>query len=554
MCGIWLYLVKQGEVATITESQMFEAFNKSQHRGPDKSIFMRIGEYGLWLGFHRLAIMDPMARGDQPFYIEDENHIIYSVCNGEIYNYLELEKKYDLHTTSGSDCEILPQLYRKIGMNGMISELNGEFAFMICDIDKKSKQVSVFVGRDHCGIRPLYVSGTDNEIMFCSELIGSPFLSYGYEVEQVKPRNWLHVSNTNLKLYSNKLNYTEYVNFSQIPRTITNLEYAKYLIRESLIRSVRERMMSDRPIGCLLSGGLDSSLVATIMSRECKKLGKTLYTFSIGMPGGTDEKYAKMVAMHIGSSHTHIELDEKVWLNSLPTVNRILGTYDCTTNRATCGQWQAGYYVATHTDIKVLLIGDISDEVAGSYMYFHNAPNPKEFDNECVRLVDDIHHFDVKRSDRGIASNGIECRVPFGSLDYIKTYLSVDPQLRMPRNGIEKWLLREAFNCDNWLPDEVLWRYKCAFSDGCSSKQRSWYQIIQEMTDRMYTDEEFEEKKKSYTYLAPHTKEMLYYRELFESVYGKSVNTSKIVPYYWLPKWCGDITEPSARVLEVCKE
>ena len=560
MCGIWLYLRKHNSIQTLTDAEIYASFKKLTPRGPEYQSLISLPNYGVYIGFTRLAIMDVTTRGDQPFIIETEQKITYTICNGEIYNYEQLQHENNFDLKSGSDCEVLPHLYEKYGSD-MIDMLDGEFAFCICEINKKTFEVKLFIGRDNAGIRPLYLNGDENEIVLSSELKACPFLlpyeiyetkKSHFKVSQFKPRNWLSMSNLN-DLYVDDLKYNEYYNIVDIQPTIFDKEIAFQQIRDTFTKAVEKRMMSDRPIGCLLSGGLDSSLVAAIASKICKKNGTRLHTFSIGMDGSTDEIYAKQVAEHIGSIHTHVKFDEHVWLQAINHIIQIVESYDVTTIRATTGQYLLAKWISENTLIKSLLNGDGSDESFGGYRYFLKAPSPKEYHLEILKLISEIHMYDVQRSDRGTSDNGIEARVPFLDRDLIKLVLSIDPQLRMPQYSdvtktvIEKWLLREAFRNTDLLPLNVLFREKEAFSDGVSSLKRSWYKIIQERIDELIDDNEFEIAKKLYKHCVPTSKEALYFRRRFESLFGDF----ECIPHYWLPNWMGNITEPSARVLPV---
>jgi asparagine synthase (glutamine-hydrolysing) len=338
---------------------------------------------------------------------------------------------------------------------------------------------------------------------------------------------------------------------SDIKPTIFDMETALKVIREEFIESVKSRMLCDREFACLLSGGLDSSLVSAIASRICKSRGKVLKTFCIGMDENSpDIIWAKKVADYIGSEHTTIIIPEKEWLDAIKHIVYTIESYDITTVRASTGQYLVSKWISQNTDIKVLLIGDGSDELTGGYIYTLNAPSLEEFHSEILKLMNDIHYFDVTRSDRGIASNGLEARVPFLRKKFIDAYLSIDVKLRMPTNGVEKSLLRDAFKDTDYLPYDVLYRKKEAFSDGVSTHKRSWFSILQEYIENIYTDAEFKEKQNKYTHNKPPTKEALYYREIFEEKFGKNEVTAKIIPRFWLPNWAGNIAEPSARVLK----
>ena len=568
MCGIWLFLLKNSSQDIkdfLHKKNMFETFMKTSSRGPDRSTLEILDKpNNVLLGFHRLSIMDPSTKGDQPFKLETENNrTIWAICNGEIYNYKELAKKYDLHLSSGSDCEVLPHLYKKIGINKMCKELEGEYSFLIIDLEMKTGKGELYACRDRFGIRPMFYSENDQYFNFSSELKS---ITDTDNVKVFPPREYMHL--TNNKGFWEFVGFKNYYDFDMhkfnnkfLTKENTGLEEIQKRIRETFIKSVEDKMVSDRPLGCLLSGGLDSSLVASIASRYLKKYGRKLRTFSIGMDGSTDEYYAKLVAKHIDSDHTHIEFTEKDFINALREVIYATETYDITTVRASTGQYLVSKWISQNTDIKVLLIGDGSDELTAGYMYFHKAPSPIELHLENVRLLEDIHFYDVLRADRGVADNGLEARVPFLDHHFVDLYLSIDPKLRHPVNykeyknySLEKWLLRESFNIDNYLPSEVLFRKKEAFSDGVSSVKKSWYQIVQEYTNTLYSDEEFKKEVNRIEHNKPSSKESLYFRQIWEEYFGKNSNTSKVIPYFWLPKWCGDIKEPSARVLQMYSE
>jgi len=542
----------------------YKYFMKTQKRGPDRSTFEYLGEpNNIYIGFHRLSIMDPSTRGDQPFKLEYNNRTIFVICNGEIYNYRELSTKYNIELSSGSDCEVIGYLYKQIGIYRLCKELNGEYAFIILDIDMRTGHGDVYACRDRFGIRPMFISDNNDTITFSSEMKS---IKNKKHIKVVEPRKYLHYiknSDTDNKWKNN--NYTEYytINNPKLSDFITldtcELSTIKKLIRESFIESVKCRLASDRPLGCLLSGGLDSSLVASIAARELKKHGRVLRTFSIGLEDSTDEYYARLVAEHIGSEHTHIKLEQEDFIKAIQEGEVIYATetYDITTVRASTGQYLISKWISENTDIKVLLIGDGSDELAAGYMYFHNAPSSLELHDDNIRLLTDIHYYDVLRADRGVAGNGLEARVPFLDYRFVDLYLSIHPDLRHPKKydkyPLEKWLLREAFNIDDYLPDRVLFRKKEAFSDGVSSMKKSWYMIIQEHVDKLYSDEEFAIKQNNIKHNTPVSKEALYFRDIWRSLFGYDEETAHVIPYFWLPKWCGDIKEPSARVLDVYK-
>ena len=304
--------------------------------------------------------------------------------------------------------------------------------------------------------------------------------------------------------------------------------------------------MSDRPVGCLLSGGFDSSIVAAILSRLIKP--NVLNTFSVGLEGSPDLKFAKIVSDHIGSKHHEVIVSENEMLDFIEEDIRIIETYDTTTIRASTPMLLLSKYIKKNTDITVVFSGEGSDEESGSYLYFHNAPCSNSFAKETRRLLNDLCYFDVLRCDKSTAGAGLEVRVPFLDKDFMDYYMTIDPSVKMPKTfKMEKYLLRKSFDRDNLLPNEVLWRVKEGMSDGVSSQERGWYQIIQEHVDKVYTDKEFVKLSSKYTCNPPLFKEALYYREIFNKFYQNRDNT---IPYYWLPKWSGNIIEPSARALE----
>lgn len=552
MCGIWGYVQYK---KTIDLVQLFNSFMKVQPRGPDRSDFKMINEFiSLFLGFHRLAIMDKSNNGDQPFTTNIDNRSIYSVCNGEIYNYKELIINNGFTMKSRSDCEVLPHLYVKYGKD-MLKLLRGEFALCIIDIDHSNDSIKIMISRDPTGVRPVFVGQDENGFAFSSVLSGLVNIVDPKSIRQL----WrAEIYNLELQMTDQGLIIStcneKYHDLTSIPRITYHDVHEK--IRDTLIESVKCRLESDRPLGALLSGGLDSSLVCSIASYFLKD---KLRTFSIGIPGSTDKEYAEMVAKHCGTIHTHVEFTQQEFLDALPEVIRITETHDITSVRASTGQYLICKWIRENTDIKVLLIGDGSDELCAGYMYFHNAPSSEELHQENIRLLEDIQYYDSLRADRCIAGNGIEARVPFLDNKFVELYLSIDPEIRAPQikdgRKVEKYLLRKSFDTDyegrSFLPEQVLWRKKEAFSDGVSSREKSWYQIIQESVEDLYNEKDFEDETVNY-HIKPTSKEALHYRKYFNQYFH--YGAAGVIPYYWLPKWSGNITDPSARVLKVYNE
>jgi len=600
MCGIWGLLSLESIKYDL--NNLYKNFLQIKHRGPDRSIFITNSNY--IIGFHRLAIMDTSSQGDQPFslsyyYSNSKNHkflrTIYVIINGELYNWekLRLEPDIEEYCTknnykykSNSDCEVILVMFLKYitnetyldknlfnnGIADLLSRLDGEFALAIYDIhlnlEKNKTYNNLWIGRDRFGIRPLFYTILDSKtIGFGSELKSLNCINSNNKIDQINqidqidPRSWYYWGGLT---GSDKLE-----NYNKFYWSVGNLPIVKNpdpsdvyrVCRTLLTKSVLDRLNSNREIGCLLSGGLDSSLVAALAANHLKSQGKILKTFSIGMEGSPDVKYAKIVSEHIGSLHTNFDIPQSECINSIREVIRITESFDITTIRATVPQYLICKKISETTNIKVLLIGDGSDEATGGYLYFHKAPDPMALHFETKRLLHWIHYFDVLRADRGVAANGLEARVPYLSHDFINFYFQVDPTLRICRphtlstgqtNIYEKYLLRKSFEGTNLLPECVLWRKKEAFSDGISSESKSWYEIIKDNVSQFISDEYFETAIKKYeNFLVPHTKEALYYHEIFDEFYPKQYHT---IPYYWLPKWIENATDPSARTLSIYNE
>jgi asparagine synthase (glutamine-hydrolysing) len=542
MCGIFAYIGTSIDCSIIQN-----AYLKTANRGPDNHEIKSISN-NLIFGFHRLAINDISFKGMQPLHHPHKPYWI--ICNGEIYNSKQLIKDNNFKLYSNSDCEVIIHLYEKYGINKLLTMIDSE-AFAFCLYDGITNEL--FVARDRFGVRPLFIGKTtNNEILIASEMKNISMIS-NCTISQFTPGCWKKYSLFNLH-ESDYKSYYDYI-FPTIKNN--NINNICYNIKNKLTDAVIKRLMSDRPIGCMLSGGLDSSLISAIVAKEIKKISSIkLKTFSIGLKGSTDLFYAKKVADFIGSEHHSIELEEKDFLNAIPEVIYNIESYDTTTVRASVGNYLLGKYIKENTDITVLFNGDGSDEQSG-YLYMENAPNEIEFKNECIRLLKEIHYYDALRSDRAVSSKwSLETRTPFLDTNFVNYYMSIDSKFKMyskeQNNNIfnekifEKHLLRLSFAEDKLIPNEVLWRRKEAFSDGCSSNERSWHKIIKEFIDNKITDETFEKEKYKFTYNIPQMKETLYYRNIFEKYYKGRGN---IIPHLWVPKWT-NIIDPSARELD----
>lgn len=524
MCGIFGYksLIKLNNIDFIKEQ-----FYKSSHRGPDDSKFINIVD-NTYFGFHRLSIMDISVNANQPLYHIDYPNIKL-ICNGEIYNFKSLKKKYNITETIGnSDCEIILHLYNKIGWLRTIKELDGVFACALYD----GYTDELFLARDPFGVRPLYYSHTKDSFIFTSELIS---------IDKISDNVLIFKPGYVAKVVLNKLEQQQYFNISKI-----DFDNTLYQIKSTLENAVEKRMMSDREIGCLLSGGLDSSLIAALVSKYHKKLypNKQLLTFTIGMKGGTDLEYARIVAEHIGSKHHEVILDENDFCEAIEIVIHKIGSDDTTTIRASIGNYLISKHISENFNCKVIFNGDGADEVCGGYIYLQNAKNPDDYHQEILRLLNDIHLFDVLRSDRCMSTNGLEARTPFLDKQFVNTYLSIDPNLRMTSyKNQEKYLLRKAFDNTNILPNNILWRKKEAFSDGVSNTTNTTQSILYKYISKKWTP-----NNTIYTIKEPLLLESKYYTHIYNQYYSKK--SRYLIPYYWMPKWVKDITDPSARELD----
>jgi len=519
MCSIIGYL---GDLLSVKALE--KGFNESKMRGPDMTRWMHDGP--LHLGFHRLAIMDLSENGMQPF----ESKSTITLCNGEIYNYQNIQASFFPNASwqSNSDCEVLGPLYEKIGC-AMFKKLDAEFALIIYD---KSSQ-SLIAARDPIGIRPLFYGYDQSEnIIFASEARCLVSL-----VDKIFPFPPGH--------YYKDGQFIPYRDVTEVDSYIAgDLEEICQGIHDRLINAVEKRLMSDAPVGFLLSGGLDSSLVCALAA---KISDHPIETFAIGMDkDAIDLKYAKEVSEFIGSHHTEVIINTKDVLEALPTVVSLLGTYDITTIRASIGMYLVCKYIHEHTNIKVLLTGEISDELFG-YKYTDFAPDASSFQNEAVKRVQELYMYDVLRADRCISDNAIEGRVPFGDLDFAQYVMQINPELKLNKYQKGKYLLRRAFAKDNLLPETILMREKAAFSDAVG---HSMVDDLKAYAKKHYTLSMVEQAKEKYAINPPFSEESLMYRELFEKYYP---GQAQMIKDFWMPNknWEGcDVDDPSARVLK----
>lgn len=509
---------------SVDKKTVLECFSRTQSRGPDMERLQEVGPG--YLGFQRLSIMGLDESGMQPFY-RGENAC---VCNGELYGFRAMKAELEdrgYRFQSGSDCELLLPLYQEYGLE-MFQKLDAEFAMILYDGQKND----FICARDPIGIRPLYYGELSGGGMaFASEpkdLMGL--------CGKIKPFPPGH--------YYAEGKFVQYADMGRVEEYHSEpLDVICQGIHDRLIKAVEKRLDADAPIGFLLSGGLDSSLVCGIAA---KLMGKPIRTFAIGMDtDAIDLRYARQAAEFMGAQHTEVIMTREQVLGSLREVIGLLGTWDITTIRASMGMYLCCKAIHETTDLRVLLTGEISDELFG-YKYTDYAPSAEAFQDEAQKRLRELHMYDVLRADRCISVNSLEARVPFGDLDFVRYVMSIDPALKLNSYGMGKCLLRKAFEKDGLLPEAILWRQKAAFSDAVG---HSMVDDLKEYAEQFYTDEEFKSKCRAYGYCPPFTKESLLYREIFEDFYP---GQAEMIKDFWMPNrdWEGcDVDDPSARVL-----
>jgi asparagine synthase (glutamine-hydrolysing) len=542
MCGIFSIINDNLDFSFLKNE-----FNKGKHRGPENSSISLVSINTIF-GFHRLAINGLDDISNQPITVDN----VILICNGEIYNYKELYKLMNIVPTTNSDCEVIIHLYLKYGIRQTLRMLDGVFAFVLCDNriyaeTETHKLNSIYIARDPYGVRPLYK--LKKKEMFCvaSEIKMINHLSNNI-VEHFEPGTFMKF-NLDFKVNAKWVSTYENVKY-HIP-VISSLIYSHEImiyqgIQYYLTNAVKKRYLNtDRNVACLLSGGLDSSLITALVNEEHKKTDysneRRLETYSIGLTGSDDLLNARVVANYLNTNHTEIIITEKDICDIIPEVIYNIESYDTTTIRASICNYLLGRYIKKNSDAKVIFNGDGSDELCGGYLYMDFCPDPIEFDKETRRLLNDIHRYDVLRSDKCISSHGLEPRTPFLDKAFVDFYLSIPCELRFNyHKRIEKYLLREAFSNSQFfnssrqklLPNKILWRKKEAFSDGVSKQNRSLFVILQEFISSKYN-------------LPPSVElEKKFYKQVFDESY-KNTN---ILSYLWLPKYKLS-NDPSARTL-----
>lgn len=577
MCGIFALFIN--DTKSVSEEIIKRNFDKIQYRGPDNSKLEHIVNtpnlnvpksqqpcvQHQWYGFHRLAINGLNPESDQPL-VEDD---VMVICNGEIYNHENLNNTYGFTPKTQSDCEVLLHLYKKFGTD-FVNLLDGVFSFIL--YDKKLRRL--MVARDPIGVRPLFWLRQCDKMIFASEakaIIGftdrvmgsnAPFqlLGTGQKIEQFPQGHYMSV-NFDGRYVPQECVVTPYLSEHFYNPSFKLDQDCRELIitgiRDRLSDAVKKRLMSDRPIGCLLSGGVDSSVVAALLAKHYQATGKNIKTFSIGFDDSTDLKYAKMVADHIGSEHHEIRLDYADAIRRIPDVICDLETNDITTIRAATGMYLLSEHISKHFEEIVIFSGEGADELLAGYLYFHYADSSQALEDESKRLVKNLPYYDVLRADRATASHGLELRVPFLDKRFVQFCMSIHGDMKGPQKNIEKYYLRKAF--EDILPKEVAWRRKEAFSDGVGGLQKPWYSWIQEDIDARFPDDHIIDTQNNITVGEQlkdfPSREAWYYNYIFSRFYDTCL---KPVPEYWMPQWTSSSNtkpnDPSGRFMKVFEQ
>lgn len=540
MCGI--FSIINSDSYEFDDQLITTSFLNGKTRGPEFSSIKYYKKYNSIIGFHRLAINGLNDISNQPITIGE----ISLICNGEIYNYKKLYEIMNIEPTTQSDCEIIIHLFNRYGIDETLRIIDGVFSFVLYT------PTNIYISRDPFGVRPLYfIEDLNNCYLVASEMKSLIPIAkkYNLKINHFKPSTY-----TTIKIFKNKLINDVNIDVINTNYNIINInsrtflynmnEYERKLdeIYDLLKLAVFKRCeTTERPIACLLSGGLDSSLIAALVSLYMKEHNlPPVETYSIGLPESVDIKFARLVAEHIGSKHTEIIVSENEMISAIPDVIHAIESYDVTTIRASIGNYLIGKYIKENSLAKVIFNGDGSDELCGGYIYMNKCPDDIEFDKETMKLLKDIYMFDVLRSDKCISSHGLEPRTPFLDKYFVNCYLSIPIQHRR-HQSIEKFMLREAFSGKDLLPEEIIWRKKEAFSDGVSTHGRSLFQIIQEYVIKWCGFNNIVTKNFSNIEL-----EKMSYLDYFNNYYP---NQEQILPYYWMPKYTNS-DDPSARTLE----
>uniref|UniRef100_A0A1J3IMU0 Asparagine synthetase [glutamine-hydrolyzing] n=1 Tax=Noccaea caerulescens TaxID=107243 RepID=A0A1J3IMU0_NOCCA len=539
MCGI-LAVLGCSDDSQAKRVRVLELSRRLRHRGPDWSGIYQNGDN--YLAHQRLAIVDPDS-GDQPLFNEDKTIVV--TVNGEIYNHEELRKRLKNHKFhTGSDCEVIAHLYEEHGEE-FVDMLDGVFSFVLLN----TRDNSFMVARDAIGVTPLYIGwGTDGSVWISSEMKG---LNEDCEhFEAFPPGNLYSSKSGGFKQWYNPPWYNEIV-----PST----PYEPLALRRAFEDAVVKRLMSDVPFGVLLSGGLDSSLVASITARHLEETkASKLHSFCVGLEGSPDLKAGKEVAEYLGTEHHEFHFTVQDGIDAIEDVIYHVETYDVTTIRASTPMFLMSRKIKS-LGVKMVLSGEGSDEIFGGYLYFHKAPNKQELHQETCRKIKALHKYDCLRANKATSAFGLEARVPFLDKDFINTAMSLDPESKMIKpeeNRIEKWVLRRAFDDEErpYLPKHILYRQKEQFSDGVGY---SWIDGLKAHAAENVNDRMMSNAAHIFPHNTPLTKEAYYYRMIFERFFpqnsarltvpgGATVACSTAKAVEWDASWSNNM-DPSGR-------
>ena len=515
MCGIVCALdLKQS--SDLLRSQVLEMSKKVRHRGPDWN-GIHCGKNVL-LAHERLAIVDP-ASGNQPIYSDDKNLIL--AANGEIYNHQELRAQLssDYAFQTNSDCEIILALYKEKGVN-FIDDLNGIFGFVLYD----EVNDEYLIARDHMGIIPLYMGWDKHGTFYISSELKA-LEGVCNKIEIFPPGHFMSSKDNKLVKWYDR----DWMNFDHIKDNNTIIDD----LQVALENAVHRQLMSDVPYGVLLSGGLDSSITSALAKKYSKNRIESndvksawypqLHSFAVGLKGSPDLIAAQKVADHIDSIHHEITFTVQEGLDAIRDVIYHLETYDVTTIRASTPMYLMARVIKS-MGIKMVLSGEGADEIFGGYLYFHKAPNSKEFHEETVRKLDKLYQYDCLRANKSLAAWGIEGRVPFLDKEFIDVAMRINPKDKMiTSEKMEKWVLRKSF--EKYLPDSVAWRQKEQFSDGVGY---DWIDSLKDLVNEKVSDDMFKNAKFTFPFQTPMSKEEYYYRSIFEDHFPSETSATTV--------------------------
>ena len=517
MCGIVsIFNIKQ-QTAGLREKAL-RMSQKIRHRGPDWS-GIYCGKSAI-LAHERLSIVDPES-GKQPLFSPDGKQIL--AVNGEIYNHQEIRRQYAdrFRFQTGSDCEVILALYKEKGPD-FIEDLNGIFAFALYDEENDE----FLIARDHIGIIPLYIGyDSDGKVYVASELKALEGQCDRYEPFLPGHYYWSRTPGMRKWYQRDWMQYD----------AVKDNEASSEEIRQALRLAVKRQMMSDVPYGVLLSGGLDSSVISAIAEKFAEKRieddGRSkawwprLHSFDVGLKGAPDLDKARLVAEHIGTVHHEINYTIQEGLDAIRDVIYFIETYDVTTVRASTPMYLLARVIKS-MGIKMVLSGEGADEIFGGYLYFHKAPDAREFHEETVRKLGKLYQYDCLRANKSLAAWGVEGRVPFLDKEFLDIAMRTNPSAKMcPGSTMEKRIVREAFS--DMLPEQVAWRQKEQFSDGVGY---SWIDTLKKITSEQVTDEQMEHAAERFPINTPLCKEEYYYRTIFEEHFP-SESAARSVPH-----------------------